>query len=97
MAAAGGEPGGAAGSYGGRSATTIKECRYTASEGCKIDVCKLSLHHVELIPTEGSGTGTDGGQAGRAAGDLCEGRYPSLDSYGWDDKGVWFAEIFFRV
>ena len=24
-------------------------------------------------------------------------RYPPLDLYIWDDKGVWLAEIFFRV
>ena len=24
-------------------------------------------------------------------------RYPPLDSEGWDDKGGWNAEIFFRV
>ena len=32
------------------SAATIKDCMCTAFEGCKIDGCKLSLHHVELVP-----------------------------------------------
>ena len=76
MAAAGGEPGGAAGRSGGGSAATIKDCVDTALLWCNDSDNRLSLHHVGLIPTEGSGTGTDGGQAGRAGGEGWQGDTP---------------------
>ena len=37
-----------------------------------------------------------GGGGGGAGGGLAE-AVPPLDLYIWDDKGVWLAEIFFRV
>ena len=97
MAAAGGEPGGAAGRSGGWSAATIKDCVDTDLLRCNDTDNRLSLHYVELIPMTGSGTGTDGGQAGGAAVEGWRGDTPPLDGICWDDEGVWFAEIFFRV
>ena len=44
---------------------------------------------------EGSGRGAGEGPEGEPGGGLA-GLYPPLMVYSWDDKGVWFAEIFFR-
>ena len=71
----------------------------------------LFMVHFEVIQTyfvplwlctEGrgriEGRNGDGRREGRrAAGGQAEGGTPPLRFYGWDDKGVWNAEIFFRV
>ena len=68
--------------------------------GCILTADRVILYRCIFVPMEGgrwrAGTGTDGGRAGgrREAGGR---RYPPHRFYGWDDKGGWNAEIFFRV
>ena len=79
------------------SAATIKDCVDTDLLRCNDTDNRLSLHHVGLIPFRRWWRCAGGGAAGGGAGEPCEGRYPPLDGICRDDKGGWFAEIFFRV
>ena len=45
----------------------------------------------------GAGGGGAGGGGEVVPGRLAGGDTPPLDDICWDDKGVWNAEIFFRV
>lgn len=83
------------------SVITVKECVYTVNWQCNDTGNRLLLHYVGLIPFRRRWR--CGGVVllvvvpGRAGEEPCEGLYPPHDSEGWDDKGVWFAEIFFWV
>ena len=56
-------------------------------------VTSVILYRCTFVPRDG-----DGRREGmRAAGGQAGGDTPPLDDICWDDKGVWNAEIFFRV
>ena len=62
---------------------------------------RVILYRCGCVPLAGADLGAGGGGAGGGGevvpGRLAGGDTPPIDSEGWDDKGVWNAEIFFRV
>ena len=95
-AAAGGEPGGAAGRSGGRSATTIKDCVDTALLRCNDTDNRLSLHYVGLIPFRRWWICAGGGAAGEAGGDGWQGDTPLFTLMAGTIRGFGLQKFFFE-